>query len=144
MKSFLHTVDTQKSFEAAVEAVEVKVAENNFRVVNTYDVAATLTEQGFPRSPLKIIEVCNARYASEALEKDINVALMLPCPIAVYTEAGKTFISTMRPSAMVALCPTSGLDQIAAEVERVVLQIVDEAARVPSLPSDTERAIVVG
>jgi uncharacterized protein (DUF302 family) len=144
MKSFLHTVDTQKSFEAAVEAVAAKVAENNFRVVNTYDVAASLTEQGFPRSPLKIIEVCNARYASEALEKDINVALMLPCPIAVYTEAGKTFISTMRPSAMVALCPASGLDQIAAEVERVVLQIVDEAARVPSLPSDTERAIVVG
>ena len=89
MKSFLHTVDTQKSFEAAVEAVEAKVAENNFRVVNTYDVAATLTEQGFPRSPLKIIEVCNARFASEALEKDINVALMLPCPIAVYTEGGK-------------------------------------------------------
>ena len=91
MKSFLHTVDTQKSFEAAVEAVETKVAEKNFRVVNTYDVAATLTEQGFPRSPLKIIEVCNARLASEALEKDINVALMLPCPIAVYTEGRENF-----------------------------------------------------
>ena len=142
MKSFLHTVDTEKSFEAAVEAVELKVAEHHFRVVNTYDVAATLTEQGFPRSPLKIIEVCNARFASEALEKDINVALMLPCPIAVYTEAGKTFISTMRPSAMVALCPASGLEQIAAEVERVVLQIVDEAARAASLPS--EETMVIG
>jgi uncharacterized protein (DUF302 family) len=144
MKSFLHTVDTEKSFEAAVEAVEVKVAENNFRVLNTYDVAATLTEQGFPRSPLKIVEVCNARYASEALEKDINVALMLPCPIAVYTEGGKTFISTMRPSALVALCPTSGLEQIAAEVERVVLQIVDEAARVGPLASAREGAVVIG
>lgn len=142
MKSFLHTVDTAKSFEAAVEAVEAKVAEYNFRVLNTYDVAATLTEQGFPRSPLKIIEVCNARFASEALDKDINVALMLPCPIAVYTEAGKTFISTMRPSAMVALCPASGLERIAAEVERVVLQIVDEAARAASLPS--EEAMVIG
>lgn len=144
MKSFLHTVDTEKSFEAAVEAVEVKVAENNFRVLNTYDVAATLTEQGFPRSPLKIVEVCNARYASEALEKDINVALMLPCPIAVYIEGGKTFISTMRPSALVALCPTSGLEQIAAEVERVVLQIVDEAARVGPLASPREGAVVIG
>jgi uncharacterized protein (DUF302 family) len=142
MKSFLHTVDTPKSFEAAVEAVDAKVAEKNFRVVNTYDVAATLTEQGFPRSPLKIIEVCNARLASEALEKDINVALMLPCPIAVYTEGGKTFISTMRPSALVALCPTSGLEQIAAEVEQLVLQIVDEAARAGSVPSGSGRAIV--
>jgi uncharacterized protein (DUF302 family) len=143
MKSFLHTVDTAKSFEAAVEAVEAKVAEYNFRVVNTYDVAATLTEQGFPRSPLKIIEVCNARFASEALDKDINVALMLPCPIAVYIEGGRTFISTMRPSALVALCPSSGLEQIAAEVDRVVLQIVDEAARASSRPSKSEPAIVV-
>jgi uncharacterized protein (DUF302 family) len=102
-----------------------------------------LIEQGFPRSPLKIIEVCNARFASEALDKDINVALMLPCPIAVYTEGGRTFISTMRPSALVALCPRSGLEQIAAEVDRVVLQIVDEAARAGSLPSKSERAIVV-
>ncbi len=127
MKSFLHTVDTDKSFDAAVEAVEEKVVEKNFRVINTYDVAATLTEQGFPRSPLKIIEVCNARYVSEALDKDINVALMLPCPIAVYTEGAKTFISTMRPSAMIALCPASGLEEIAAQVEGVILQIVDEA-----------------
>jgi len=129
MKSFLHTVDTKKSFEAAVEAVEEKAVEKNFRVVNTYDVATTLTEEGFPRSPLKIIEVCNARYVSEALDKDINVALMLPCPIAVYTEGSRTFISTMRPSAMVALCPASGLEEIAAEVEGVILQIVDEAGR---------------
>ena len=73
------------------------MAENNFRVVNTYDVAATLTEQGFRRSPLRSSNFA-MRVASEALEKDINVTLMLPCRMAVYTEAGKTFISTMRPS----------------------------------------------
>jgi uncharacterized protein (DUF302 family) len=134
MKSFLYTVDTTKSFEAAVEAVEQKVAEKNFRVVNTYNVAANLAEQGDRRGPLKIIEVCNARFASEALERDVNVALMLPCPISVYTEGGKTFISTMRPSALVAFSPGSELGEIATEVERVVLEIIDEArAEVPRL-----------
>jgi len=127
MRSFLYTVDTTKSFEAAVEAVREKVAEKNFRVVNTYDVAATLAEQGYPRGPLKVIEVCNARFASQALDKDINVALMLPCPIAVYTDGGKTFISTMRPSALAAFSPGSGLEEIATEVEQVVLQIINEA-----------------
>jgi uncharacterized protein (DUF302 family) len=114
--------------------VEQKVAEKNFRVVNTYNVAATLAEQGDRRGPLKIIEVCNARFASEALERDINVALMLPCPISVYTEGGKTFISTMRPSALVTFSPGSELEEIATEVERVVLEIIDEArAEVPCL-----------
>ena len=127
MRSFLYTVDTTKSFEAAVEAVREKVVEKNFRVVNTYDVAANLAEQGYPRGPLKVIEVCNARFASQALDKDINVALMLPCPIAVYTEGGKTFISTMRPSALAAFSPGSGLEDIATQGEQIVLQIIDEA-----------------
>lgn len=134
MKSFLYTVDTTKSFQETVEAVEAQVVEKNFRVVNSYDVAATLAEQGYPRGPLKIIEVCNARFASEALEKDINVALMLPCPISVYREGGKTFISTMRPSALAAFSPGSGLEEIATEVERVVLEIIEGArAEVPCL-----------
>jgi uncharacterized protein (DUF302 family) len=128
MKHFLYTVNTMKSLEDAVEAVEKQVTERGFRVVHTYDMAATLAEEGFRRGPLKVLEVCNARYASEAIEKDINVALMLPCPIAVYTEGDKTFISTMRPSALATFCPGSGLDGIASEVEQSVLQIVDRAA----------------
>lgn len=129
MKHFLYTVETIKSFEDAVQAVEEKVAENGFRVVHTYDVAASLAQEGFRRGPLKIIEVCNARYASAALEKDINSALMFPCPIAVYSESGKTSVSTMRPSALIAFCPSSGLDGIATEVEGLVLQIIHEACR---------------
>jgi uncharacterized protein (DUF302 family) len=127
MKRFLYTVDTTRSLEDAVQAVERKVAEKGFRVVHTYDVGACLAAEGFHHGPLKILGVCNAHYANDALEKDINVALMLPCQIAIYTQGGKTFIGTMLPSAMVALCPAPGLDAIASEVEKSLLQIVDEA-----------------
>jgi len=82
-KDFRFTVETSKAFDRVVQAIEEKAAEKGFRVLHTHDVAATLAEKGFPWEPLKIVEVCNARYASEVLEKDINVALMLPCPIAV-------------------------------------------------------------
>ncbi len=127
MKSFLYTVDTTKSFEAAVEAVERRVAEKNFRVVHTYDVAATPAERHFPRGPVKIIEVCNPRYAGEDLENDTDVESLLTCPIAVYTERGKTFIGTLRPSALITLCPRAGPAGIAVAVEKVVLQIVNAA-----------------
>ena len=127
MRHFLYTVGTMKSFEAAVEAVEEKVEANNFCVMHTYDVAATLAAEGFARGPLKIIEVCSARHADEALKRDVKVAVMLPCAIAVYTEGENTFISTMRPSALAEFSPGSGLEQIAAEMEKIVLQIVNEA-----------------
>ncbi len=127
MKRFLYTVATNKPFDAAVDAVYQKVAEKGFRVVYTYDVAATLAAEGFSRGPLKIIEVCNARFADEALKKDVNVALMLPCPIVVYTEGEQTYISTMRPSSLAQLSPASGLEGIASQVENIVLQIINEA-----------------
>ena len=97
-----------------------------------------LRSEGISHGPLKIVEVCNARYANEALQKDINVALMLPCPIVVYTEAGETLISTMRASALTAFCPDSDLDQIAATIEKAVRQIIDQSASF-SVPSIAER-----
>src|ERR1035441_5531082 len=84
MKNFEYTVKTSKSFDEAVSAVEQNTAANGFRVLHTHDVAATLAEKGFQREPLKIVEVCNAKYANEVLQKDITTALMLPCPITVY------------------------------------------------------------
>lgn len=127
MAQIEYTVETRKPFDEAVKAVEDKSVAKGFGVLHTHDVAATLAAKGFRREPLKIIEICNARYANEALAKDIRLALMLPCPISVYTERGKTFISAFRPSAIPSFFPKAGVESIAAEVEKVVLEIVNEA-----------------
>ena len=127
MKNFEYTVESGKSFDDAVRAVEQKSAEKGFRVLHTHDVAATLAEKGFPREPLKIVEVCNARAASEVLKRDVKVSLMLPCPISVYRQQGKTYISTLLPSSIAEFFPQAGIESIAAEVETAVLGIVNEA-----------------
>ena len=127
MKTFEKTISTNKSFDDAVAAVEKKTAEKGFRVLYTHDVAATLAEKGFAREPLKIIEVCNAKYASQVLDKDVKLALMLPCPISVYVQDGKTHISTLLPTSIVEFFPKAGIEKIAAEVEKAVLGIIEEA-----------------
>ncbi len=127
MQNFQYTVESRKSFDEAVKAVEQSTAEKGFRVLHTHDVAGTLAEKGFRRDPLKIVEVCNARYAHEVLQKDLSIALMLPCPITVYTQNGKTYVSTMRPSVIAEFYPKAGVADIAAKVEETVLQIVDAA-----------------
>jgi uncharacterized protein (DUF302 family) len=85
-----------------------------------------LAEKGFPREPLKIIEICNARYASQVLNKDVKISLMLPCPISVYTEGGKTHISTLLPTSIVQFFPQAGIEDLASEVESIVLKIIEE------------------
>ena len=127
MKRFEQTVTTDKPFDEAVAAFQHKAAENGFRVLHTHDVAATLAEKGFPREPLKIIEICNAKYASQVLNKDVKISLMLPCPISVYVQEGKTHISTLLPTSIAEFFPQAGIEDLASEVEQIVLKIIEEA-----------------
>lgn len=127
MEKFDYTVETNKTFDDAVATIEAKSKEKGFGVLHIHDVKATLASKGFEREPLKIIEVCNAKYASQVLAKDIKISLMLPCPISVYVEGGKTFISTLRPKVIADFYPHAGIKELAEEVDRIVLSIVDES-----------------
>lgn len=130
MKNLSYTVPTAKSMDEAVRAVEENTAAYGFRVLHVHDIAAAFAEKGVKREPLKIIEVCNVTYAYEALEIDATSALLLPCPIVVHQREGKTYITTMKPSAVAGFFPGK-LEFVAEQVEAAVLAIVDDAAAQP-------------
>jgi uncharacterized protein (DUF302 family) len=123
-----YTVPTAKSHAKAVAAVVELTAAHGFRVQFVHDVQATLAEKGFARDPLTIVEMCNAKFASRVLAADPKIGLMLPCPIMVYIEDGRTLISTMRPTLIGGFFPEAGIADTAAEVEQVLFAIIDEAA----------------
>jgi uncharacterized protein (DUF302 family) len=123
-----YTVTTEKPYDEAVQAVVDSAAAHGFRVQFVHDVRETLAEKGFAREPVTIVEMCNAKYASEVLARDIKIGLMLPCPVMVYDLGGQVSISTMRPTLISAFFPQAELEQIAAEVEEKVVAIVDAAA----------------
>lgn len=127
MQRFDYTVTTEKTVAEAVAAVESASTQQGFRVLYTHNVAATLAEKGFEREPLQIVEVCNAKYASQVLAKDVMIALMLPCPISVYRADGQTRISTMLPTVLSRFYPEAGIEGVAAEVEQALVGIVDTA-----------------
>jgi uncharacterized protein (DUF302 family) len=125
MKDFHFTVETSMAFDKVVRAVEEKMAKrasvSYFGLLHRHDVAATLGAKGFLREPLKIVEICNTRYASDVLKKDINVALSFHAP--VYTQSGNTFTSTRLPSVLADFYPQAGIEDIAAKVEAKVLTL---------------------
>ena len=110
------------------QAVVDRTAAHGFRVQFVHDVQETLAEKGFARDPLTIVEMCNAKFASQVLAADPKIGLMLPCPIMVYVEGGQTLISTMRPTLIGGFFPAAGIDEVAAEVEQILIAIIDEAA----------------
>ena len=128
MKKFEYTVQSNKAFNDAVSAVEQTTAAKGFRVLHVHDVAATLAEKGFQRERVSIIEMCNAKYASQVLAADVKIGLMLPCPIMVYAEGGSVFITTMRPSLIADFFPHADITAAASEVEDVLVAVIDKAA----------------
>lgn len=126
MEKFDYTVETTKSVDEAVAAIESRAQEKGFRVLHIHDVQATLAAKGFPIEPMKIVEVCNAKFASQVLAKDKKISVMLPCPISVFVEADKTYISALKPRVIVDYYPDANIESIATEVERIVMNLVDE------------------
>ena len=124
---FDYTVNTEKSFNEAVDAVEQETKSAGFRVLYIHDVAATLKEKSFNIEPFKIIEVCNAKSAYAVLQADVKIGLCLPCKINVYQKSGKTYISGMRPIILSQFFPKANLGNLPIEVDTIIRGIIDRS-----------------
>lgn len=124
---FAYTVTTNKSFAEVERAVQDAVAAQGFRVLHVHDVQATFAEKGIQRTPYKIIEVCNVKYANQALTADPLIGLMMPCKINVYVENDQTRIALLKPSMLADFFPHAAVDAMAHQVEAILQAVVDTA-----------------
>ncbi len=88
--------------DEAVERTRSSLAEYGFGVLADIDIAGTLdTKLGGQRSPLRILQACNAPLADRALRSDRSLALLLPCNVVLEeTEPGRTTVTAVDPRAL--------------------------------------------
>lgn len=123
-------VTTTKSVDQAAQDVEAALARRRFSVLWGLDVNQTLQEKGFALDRrTRILEVCSAPRAKEALETAPLVAYYLPCKVVVYEGEGGTEIGLPRPTALMSLVGEPKLASLAEEVEKAMVEAVQEAAR---------------
>lgn len=122
-----YTIPTDKSFVEAVASIVSETKRVGFKVLHVHDVKETLSQKGFEIEPLKIIEICNAKNAYHAIQKDIRLGLCLPCKINVYVKSGKTYISGMRPVLMEKIFPRLDVRELVNEVDKVIKEIINKA-----------------
>lgn len=123
------SVVSGKSVSEAVAAVGEALAARKFSVLWQLNVNETLAGKGFSLEPeVRILEVCSAPRAKEALETNIEVAGFLPCKIVVKQVNGQTTIGLIKPTMLMSVLGDQRLEHLAQEVEAVLLEAV-EAAR---------------
>ena len=124
----LYVKTTNKDFDTAVRDLEEAVKRHKFGILHSLDLKATLKEKGVDLpNRCRILNICNPQRASQVLARDISVNMALPCRISVYEE-GKVRIGMIRPMTLLRLFPGSErLRDVAEEVERETVQMIDEA-----------------
>jgi uncharacterized protein (DUF302 family) len=124
-----YIVDTEKSFDQAVEDLDVAVKRNDFGVLHVHDLGGTLRSKGIDfEEQCKVFEVCNPVQAAKVLSTDMRLNMALPCRISVFTDGGQTRIGLIKPAQMLsALSDDAALVEVANEVEATTVRMVDEA-----------------
>lgn len=85
----------------AEQLVRGALQAEGFGVLTEIDVAATLKAKlDLDRAPLKILGACNPVLASQVLERDVSLALMLPCNVVLQAVPDGVRVSAIDPIAM--------------------------------------------
>ena len=125
----LYEIVTKRTPQQAGQALEAAAQKHKFGVMAVHNLQETMAKKGveFAKECL-IYEVCNPLQAKKVLEANPSISTALPCRIAVFQEGNHSKLSTIKPTAMLALFGNRELDPVAQEVEQVIIAMMNEAA----------------
>ena len=123
-----YKVSTDKSVEQAVEDFKINAKAKGFGTLHVHDISGTLKKKNMPiNDNVKVLEICNPKYAYQVLSEDLDMNMGLPCRVSVYTQNGKTVIGMVRPTVVLsAMSDSAKLAKLAKEVEDIIIDIMNE------------------
>jgi uncharacterized protein (DUF302 family) len=126
----LYRIHSRKSLAEVARGLEAAAQKHKFGILGVHDLKAKMAEKGveFDRD-CQVFEVCNPHQAKKVLEANAEISTALPCRISVYQEGDGVTLATLRPTALLEMFGTPGLQAVAQEVEDAIVAMMNEAAR---------------
>ena len=102
-------------FDETVERVTAALAIEGFGVLTTIDLRETLKKKlELEIEPYVILGACNPQLASQGLEIEPNLGVLLPCNVVVRRDDERTVVAAMEPLAAMGLAANPALESLAA------------------------------
>jgi uncharacterized protein (DUF302 family) len=116
---------TSLPFEQAVARCREELAAAGFGVLTEIDIQAKLREKlGVEVEANLILGACHPPSAHRALAAVPEVAVLLPCNVAIATERGRTVVRAMNPEGAMRMFDDETLRAVAAEVGEKLRNLV--------------------
>lgn len=104
-------------------------ARHKFGVLHVHDLQQTLKSKGIDFAhECKVYDVCNPQAATTALTAELKVSTVLPCRISVFSDGAGCTIATVKPTDLLRATGLAGVEGLAAEIEKEILAMIEEAA----------------
>ena len=118
-------------YEEALARTREALAGEGFGVLTEIDVAATLRKKlGVEFRPYIILGACNPPLAHRALEAELEIGLLLPCNVVVYTteNPADTVVAALDPVEALSLSGNEAVQPIAREVRERLQRVLEKVA----------------
>jgi uncharacterized protein (DUF302 family) len=118
---FEESVSLKKPFDEVVEVVKAALAEYGFGVLTEIDVQATLKSKlGKTMDRYLILGACNPSLASQALDVEPRIGVLLPCNVVVRELGGEVLVEAMDPGVMSNLVGREKIGSVADQARELI------------------------
>ena len=120
-------VQLNTTFEEAIEIVTAALKEEGFGVLTEIDVKATLKKKiDVDFRPYMILGACNPPLAHQALSKEADVGMLLPCNVTVSQIDDETIeVAALNPMVMMSVFPDGSLNSVAEDAHARLRRVID-------------------
>ena len=113
-----HETVVEGKFDEIIDRTKAALAQRGFGVLTEIDVAATRKKKiGAEIEPYVILGACNPTFAHQALQREPDLGLLLPCNVVVMQKEGKTYVKAIDAGAMLGVTGNTELVALAGEVD---------------------------
>jgi uncharacterized protein (DUF302 family) len=125
-------------YDEAVARTRAALADEGFGVQTEIDVRATMKRKlDVDFRPYLILGACNPPLAHRALEKEIDIGLLLPCNVVVYAaeRPGASVVAVLDPVLQLGVTGRQDLEPLAEEVRDRLRLVLEKVRRGPTAPT---------
>lgn len=124
--NYERSITVDLPYAEAVQRTRAALSEQGFGVLSQIDVQATLREKrGLEMEPYVILGACNPDLASQALDIDRSIGVLLPCNVVVSARDIGSKIQILDPLIMASVMGRDELQPIAQEAARRLQTVLD-------------------
>mgnify|MGYP003573775641 FL=1 len=107
------------SFDQVESSLRTSLADQGFGVITEIDVQETMRAKlGKEYPPYKILGACNPPVAYEALTRNQDIGLMLPCNVIIHEQpSGKVRVGVVNPAMMMSMTDEPGMENMADDIK---------------------------